>query len=127
MKPLGAFYFGEYVDLIIRRATLEDKAEWFCMRRGLWPDAPDEYLDFDMDDILSSERDAVLMAFRDGQAVGMIEARLREYGEGCETSPVGYIEGWYVNDALREQGIGARRRRLGARKRLHGDGIGYMA
>lgn len=95
------------MDLMIRRATPEDKAEWFRMRHGLWPDAPDEYLDFDMDDILSSERDAVLMAFHDGQAVGMIEARLREYGEGCETAPVGYIEGWYVNDALRGHGIGA--------------------
>jgi len=95
------------MDLMIRRATPEDKAEWFRMRQGVWPDAPDEYLDFDMDDILSSERDAVLMAFHDGQAVGMIEARLREYGEGCETAPVGYIEGWYVNGNLRGQGIGA--------------------
>jgi aminoglycoside 6'-N-acetyltransferase I len=95
------------MDLMIRRATFEDKPEWFRMRHGLWPDAPDEYLDFDMDELLSSEGDAVLMAFRDGQAVGMIEAKIREYGEGCETAPVGYIEGWYVNDALRGQGIGA--------------------
>jgi len=26
MKPLGTFYFGEYVDLMIRSATREDKA-----------------------------------------------------------------------------------------------------
>jgi aminoglycoside 6'-N-acetyltransferase I len=95
------------MNLLIRRATLEDKAEWFRMRQSIWPEAPTDYLGFDMDDILSSERDAVLIAFQEGRPVGMIEAKLREYGEGCETSPVGYIEGWYVNDALRGQGIGA--------------------
>ena len=94
------------MNLVIRRAASEDKAEWFRMRRGLWPDAPDEYLDFDMDDILASDRDAVWIAFHDGQAVGLIEARLRVYGEGCETSPVGYLEGLYVNDAMRRRGIG---------------------
>ncbi len=77
------------MDLMIRRAALEDKAEWFRMRQGVWPGAPAEYLDFDMDDILSSESDAVLMAFRDGQALGMIEAKLREYGEGWYPSPGG--------------------------------------
>ena len=30
----------------------------------------------------------------------------RDYAEGCETSPVGYIEGWYVDADLRELGWG---------------------
>jgi aminoglycoside 6'-N-acetyltransferase I len=89
----------------IRRGTAEDKETWFYMRKGIWPEAPDEYLGYDLDDILASENDAVFIAWVDGQPAGMIEARLREYGEGCETSPVGYIEGWFVYDRFRGSGI----------------------
>ncbi len=93
------------MESVIRRVTYEDKNEWFRMRKGIWPEAPDEYLDFDMDDILASDIDAVFFAFVDDKPVGMIEARIRDYGEGCETSPVGYIEGWFVQDDLRGKGI----------------------
>jgi len=94
------------MDLLIRRGTFEDKAEWLRMRQGIWPEAPIEYLNFDMDEILADTDQVVLIAFQEGWPVGMVEARLREYGEGCETSPVGYLEGWYVNEDLRGQGIG---------------------
>jgi len=89
----------------IRRATHEDKSEWFRMRKGIWPDAPEEYLDFDMDDILASDHDAVFFALVENESIGMIEARIREYGEGCETSPVGYIEGWFVQDDYRGRNV----------------------
>ena len=42
----------------------------------------------------------------DGKLGGFLEAGTRKYAEGCETSPVGYIEGWYVDEDLRERGIG---------------------
>ena len=32
--------------------------------------------------------------------------RLAKFADGCETSPVGYIEGWYVDPDLRRQGVG---------------------
>ena len=93
------------MDILIRRATPEDKPEWFTMRKGIWPDVPDEYMGFDMDDILASDNDIVLFAVLDGRSVGMLEAQLREYGEGCETSPVGYIEAWFVFPDSRGRGI----------------------
>ncbi len=93
------------MNISIRRIDFSDRDEWFKMRKGIWPEAPDEYLDFDLDDIFASENDAVLFALVDGKPAGMIEARLREYGEGCETSPVGYIEGWFVYPEFRGQGI----------------------
>lgn len=91
--------------MIIRRAAHEDKSEWFRMRKGIWPEAPDEYLDFDMDEILESDQDVVFFALVENKPVGMIEARIREYGEGCETSPVGYIEGWFVQEDQRGKGV----------------------
>ena len=91
----------------IRRATAEDKPDWLRMRQGLWPEAPIEYLNFDMDDRLADTDYAVFLASReDGQLVAFIETGLRDYGEGCETTPVGYIEAWYVDEHIRRQKLG---------------------
>ena len=91
----------------IRRATQEDKPEWIRMRQGLWPDAPLEYLNFDLDELLADEDAAIFVAANsDGELVAFIEAGLRGYGEGCDTSPVGYIEAWYVDPHLRGQKLG---------------------
>jgi aminoglycoside 6'-N-acetyltransferase I len=91
----------------IRRAIYEDKSDWLRMRQGLWPEAPIEYLDFDMDDRLADPDYAVFVAANaNGQLVAFIEAGLRDYGEGCETSPVGYIEAWYVDEHIRGQKLG---------------------
>ena len=91
----------------IRRATYEDKHEWLRMRHGLWPDAPMEYLALDLDERLADEETAVFMAFNEnGQPVGFIEVGLRTFAEGCETSPVGYIEAWFVGELVRGQNLG---------------------
>ena len=60
---------------------------------------------FDMEDIFASEQDRIFFALVENKPVGMIEARIRDYGEGCETSPVGYIEGWFVQEEFRGKGI----------------------
>jgi aminoglycoside 6'-N-acetyltransferase I len=92
---------------IIRRATQDDKEEWLRMRQGLWPDAPIEYLNYDLDDLLNDPDSAIFVASRaDGKLVAFIEASLRDYAEGCETSPVGYIEAWYVDPHVRGQKLG---------------------
>ena len=91
--------------IIIRRVTKEDRSEWLRMRKGIWPEAPDEYLDYDMDDVLSSDRYAVFFALVEVTPVGMVEVHLKESAEGCFTSPVGYLEAWFVDEKLRGKGI----------------------
>ena len=93
------------MDIVVRRINDEDRDEWFQMRKGIWPEAPDEYLRSDMGKILAGESDVVFMAFVDNAPAGMIEVHLREYGEGCETSPVGYIESWFVYPQYRGRGV----------------------
>ncbi|MGB8984865.1 MAG: aminoglycoside 6'-N-acetyltransferase [Anaerolineales bacterium] len=91
----------------IRRATHEDKPDWLRMRQGLWPEAPLEFLTYDLDNRLADPDYAVFIAFdADGNRVGYIEIGLRDYGEGCETSPVGYIESWFVDEHLRGRKLG---------------------
>ena len=42
----------------------------------------------------------------DGSVGGFVEVGTRSVSDGCETSPVGYIEAWYVDADLRRQGYG---------------------
>ena len=91
----------------IRLAQSEDKPEWLRMRLALWPDHTEEEFLVEMDAMLANPKTPVFVAVReDGRLCGFLEAGTRIYAEGCKTSPVGYIEGWYVDKDLRGQGIG---------------------
>lgn len=51
---------------------------------------------------------AVLVADRgDGSLCGFVEIGSRTYAEGCESTPVAFLEGWYVDPDVRRKGIGA--------------------
>ena len=78
------------------------------MRVSLWPDAttPDDLRD--MHDCLVGKGMTVFVAqSADGTLVGFVEANIRPYADGCSTRNVGYIEGWFVEENFRRQGIGA--------------------
>ncbi len=98
---------SKHTDIAIRRATHADKPEWLRMRLSLWPDGTAESFSEDMDGLLADPLMPVFVAARPGGGLGgFLEAGTRKYAEGGESSPVGYIEGWYVDEDLREQGIG---------------------
>lgn len=95
-------------DITIRHATRADKPEWLRMRLLLWPYGTAEGFSGDMDSLLADPLTPVFVVARPGGGLGgFLEAGTRKYAEGCESSPVGYIEGWYVDEDLREQGVGA--------------------
>jgi aminoglycoside 6'-N-acetyltransferase I len=52
---------------------------------------------------------AIFVAETDTRSLaGFLEADLRSHADGCDpTIPVGYVEGWYVGDKHRRQGVGA--------------------
>ena len=58
---------------------------------------------------LLPQPDAVLFAAkRDGEIVGFAQCQLRhDYVEGTSSSPVGYLEGVFVDEAHRKQGVAA--------------------
>lgn len=97
------------MDIIIRRANVEDKPDWLRMRLLLWTYATADGFAPELDPILADPNQAAFIAsLPDGRRVGFLEAGLRAYGEGCETSPVGYVEGIYVDEDLRGQGLALR-------------------
>lgn len=52
---------------------------------------------------------AVLVADRgNGSLAGFVEIGSRNYAEGCRTTPVAYLEGWYVDPDVRRTGLGTK-------------------
>jgi aminoglycoside 6'-N-acetyltransferase I len=77
------------------------------MRRALWDECPDEQQAREMEEIRGSDWDEVFLAERPGSGLcGFLEASLRSRADGCDSTPVGYIEGWYVDEDVRRRGVG---------------------
>ncbi len=94
----------------IRPLRAAEHDEWLRLRRALWPDAEIQDLEAELTAMWARrESEPVFVAERyDGTLGGMIEVSLHEHAPGCTTSPVGYIEGWYVDPDLRRRGVGGR-------------------
>src|SRR4051794_6285135 len=91
----------------VRVAGPEDRPEWLRMRRALWGDCPDEQQVWEMEEILADDSEEVLVAERAGVGLcGFLESALRSRADGCDSAPVGYIEGWYVDEDCRRRGVG---------------------
>ena len=96
--------------LAARPYVHSDRAEWLRMRQALWPNAdPDAQL-ADMDEWLAQSDTTVIVVPRIGGAgaglAGFAEVGTRSIAESCESSPVAFLEGWYVDPDLRRQGVG---------------------
>lgn len=91
---------------MIRKAANHDLpvvAELACK---LWPDHAVPEIEAEMGEILAQEDAAFFLACDGETPIGFAQCQLRhDYVEGTESSPVGYLEGIYVADGYRKQGI----------------------
>jgi aminoglycoside 6'-N-acetyltransferase I len=93
--------------MTIRGPRGSDHPEWLRMRRTLWDDCPDDRQVREMGEILASDTEEVFVAERRGGGLcGFVEAAIRPWAIGCESRPVGYVEGWYVDEDVRRRGVG---------------------
>lgn len=76
------------------------------MCAALWP----EHTEADLDAWLArGDAAAVFVAEAGpGRLCGFAEAGERAYADCCDTSPVAYLEGWYVDADARGQSVGRR-------------------
>jgi aminoglycoside 6'-N-acetyltransferase I len=90
----------------------EHAGAWAEMRAALWPDgSPGEHL-AEITEMCAdiAEGGGTLVAFialdGHGRAAGFVEASLRhDYVNGCESSPVAFLEGLYVRPEDRRAGV----------------------
>ncbi|MGH7440967.1 MAG: GNAT family N-acetyltransferase [Polyangiaceae bacterium] len=98
--------------LHIRLGAATDTEVVACMFFALWPDGTLDEHHAEASLVLvgtppSTLPLAVLVAEADGKVVGFIEVGLRSHADGCDTRHrVGFIEGWYVEQAHRGVGVG---------------------
>ncbi|UCC31976.1 MAG: GNAT family N-acetyltransferase [Phycisphaerales bacterium] len=94
----------------IRAIESGDYDEWLRLRRALWPECATSTLEAEVADILADlGNQAVFVAVRPtGSLGGFVEASIHPHAIGCDTRPVGYVEGWYIDQDLRGLGIGRR-------------------
>ncbi|HEX6627472.1 MAG TPA: GNAT family N-acetyltransferase, partial [Gemmatimonadaceae bacterium] len=84
-----------------------DWSEWVRMSVALFPQYSAEALTPDMRVHRARSDAEVFVAERDdGSIAGFVEVGARQYADGCETTPVGYVEAWYVDPDVRRSGFG---------------------
>jgi aminoglycoside 6'-N-acetyltransferase I len=95
-------------EMKVRQVTARDKSEWLRMHFALWPHGSLEEHEAEIEGMfVNNAKDAVLVCEREGGGLqGFIEVSIRSYAEGCSTDRVGYLEGWYVDEDARLQGVG---------------------
>jgi aminoglycoside 6'-N-acetyltransferase I len=93
--------------MIFRRVRELDHEAWLSMRHTLWPDSDREELEDEIAEFFTKPDTypVWVCSASSGELVGFIEVSCRDYVDGCKTSPVGYVEGIYVNPDYRHQGI----------------------
>jgi aminoglycoside 6'-N-acetyltransferase I len=97
------------MSVTVRPVVPADATAWSAMRAALWPDEDPAALAAEVDAFLAgrvAHLEHVLVAEVDGVVAGMAELNRRAYAEGCTSSPVAFLEGWYVAPAARRQGVG---------------------
>ena len=98
---------------MICKAEKADLPELTRLVLGLWPGHSEGEMREQMRALLENAAAAVFLAWVGDRPVGFAQCQLRrDYVEGPESSPVGYLEGIFVEEPFRGRGLA--RKLLGA-------------
>ncbi len=97
--------------MMVRPLKLRDAKPWGEMRARLWPEADADQLMQEATAFASGRANTLLAAVFVADAdktvpIGFIEVSIRPFSDGCESTPVPHVEGWYVEPAQRGHGVG---------------------
>jgi aminoglycoside 6'-N-acetyltransferase I len=101
--------------MLVRFAQPSDLGQLARLREALWPESSAEEHGEELRLILAGKFPGVMplvilvAQVGDGVLAGFLEVGLRSSADGCnESRPVGYVEGWYVEENWRRKGVGAK-------------------
>jgi aminoglycoside 6'-N-acetyltransferase I len=89
----------------INQLAAEGVEQWIDVRQLLSPYYSRHELSAEVER-WEDGRTGVFIATDDGEPIGFSEVSMRDRAPGCSTSPVGYLEGWWVAEGRRQQGVG---------------------
>ena len=91
---------------MIRKAEKIDATVLGELASRLWPHNTAVKMEAEMTELLAKADTAAFLAYEEETATGFAQCGLRrDYVEGTESSPVGYLEGIYVDETYRGRGI----------------------
>jgi aminoglycoside 6'-N-acetyltransferase I len=92
------------IEVLTKRGDL---TPWLAMRAQLWPQTSAEEHAREAEALLvDPAKYGVALAMEDAQATGFIELSVRtDYVNGCDTSPVAFIEALWTDPAARGHGV----------------------
>lgn len=93
------------MDVVIREMRKSDSDMWMTMYRQLWPSFSDKALLAEMGRIFKSSKRSAYVAEADGKPAGFAEYSLRDYANGCHSQPVPFLEGIWISEVYRGQGV----------------------
>ena len=90
---------------MIREATVQDAQLLASLAMNVWKESSLKELVAEFEQMTKSNDAVAFILFIEEQAVGFAQCQLRhDYVEGTNTSPVGYLEGIFVEKEFRHKG-----------------------
>ena len=90
---------------MIKRVRIEDAEVLADLAIQMWPDHVLEDLTEEFRQLAVNDEAVCFIKCIDGKPIGFSQCQLRrDYVEGTESSPVGYLEGIFVSDGYRTRG-----------------------
>lgn len=91
---------------MIREGRREDSLILANMAKNIWNNENINELEEEFIEMANNKDESTFIKFIDNEPVGFANVGLRyDYVEGTETSPVGYLEGIYVEEEFRRRGF----------------------
>lgn len=90
---------------MIKQAEQADALTLAKLAIQMWEDNTVSGLESEFAELISSEDAACFIQYAEDKPIGFAQCQLRrDYVEGTETSPVGYLEGIFVQEEFRHKG-----------------------
>lgn len=91
---------------MIKKATINDLQVLSKLAIQMWSDNSRECLEEEFKNYINSKNTVFFIKYINETPVGFAQCSLRrDYVEGTESSPVGYLEGIFVEEKYRKEGI----------------------
>ena len=93
---------------MIKRADVNDAGALAALALQLWPDNDSDELADEFRELMEHEDAACFLAYAGNKLIAFAHCQLRrDYVEGTNSSPVGYLEGIFVSEGYRKKGYAA--------------------